>query len=263
MASWRHFWTSLRIRDKKTPQSGAGASALPGIPVHLAVVMDGNGRWARRRGLPRTAGHRAGAENLKRFCRLCGERGIRYLTVYAFSTENWSRPADEVDALMALLIEFFDRYEAEMEREGIRIRFCGDLAALPQPVRTMIDRAESISQNRQRLQLIIALNYGGRREIVQACQRLCRQVSAGRLDPEQIDETVFAGQLYLPDVPDPDLYIRPSGEQRLSNFLLWQAAYAEFWYANVLWPDFADQHLDAALRDFAQRDRRYGGIGKP
>jgi undecaprenyl diphosphate synthase len=230
------------------------------IPAHLAIIMDGNGRWAQKRGLPRQAGHRAGADNLQKVVRLCSHYGIRYLTVYAFSTENWSRPQGEVQALMGLFIEFINRFSAEMALEDVRIRFSGDLATLPANVRQAIARAEDDSRQRQKIQLIIAINYGGRREIVQSCQRLAADVLAGRLQPQAIDEAALQTRLYLPDVPDPDLVIRPSGEQRISNFLLWESAYAELWFSNVLWPDFAEQHLVEALEAFTGRDRRYGGI---
>jgi undecaprenyl diphosphate synthase len=243
--------------------SGAVIDAQLKIPTHLAVIMDGNGRWAQRRGLVRQAGHRAGAENLRQVCRLCVKYGIRYLTVYAFSTENWNRPQDEVHTLMDLFVEFIRRFDSEMAREGIRLRFSGDLAALPANIQEIIARAEADSARRSVMQLIIAINYGGRRELVQACQKLAGLVQANRLQPEQIGEHDLQQALYLPDVPDPDLVIRPSGEQRLSNFLLWESAYAELWFADVLWPDFAEEHLLAALQAFTGRDRRFGGIRQP
>lgn len=249
-----------RWRARHQPQRETPITPDQPALTHLAVFMDGNGRWASRRGLPRTAGHRAGAENLKNLCRMCGARGIRYVTVYAFSTENWTRPNDEVNALMDLFIEFFQRYDRELAAEGIRLRFTGDIPALPERIRAIIIKAEAESAARDRMQLVVAFNYGGRREIVQACQHLAGEVAAGKLTVSEIDEAVFAGALYLPDVPDPDLVIRPSGEQRLSNFLIWQSAYAEFWYSDVLWPDFREEHLDQAIADYRRRDRRYGGI---
>ena len=179
------------------------------VPRHLAVIMDGNGRWAKRRGLPRSAGHRAGAENLEHVCRLCTKYGVSYLTVYAFSTENWSRPADEVQALMNLFIEFINRFEKRMAEEGIRIRFSGDLEGLPVAVQQAIRDAEDKSKDRSRLQLIIAINYGGRREIMQACQAIGRQCTDGTVDWREIDESTLSDAMYLPDVPDPDLVIRP------------------------------------------------------
>jgi undecaprenyl diphosphate synthase len=230
------------------------------IPVHLAVIMDGNGRWARRRGLPRQAGHRAGAENLKRLCRLCGTYGVRYVTVYAFSTENWSRPTEEVEALMNLFCEFFRRYDPELAAEGIRVRFTGDLASLPENVREIVRTAEAGSIHRDRMQLIIALNYGGRREIIDACRKIAGQVKNGALALADIDEQQFANALYLPDVPDPDLLIRPSGEMRLSNFLLYESAYTEFFFDDVLWPDFDEACFLRAIKVYTDRDRRFGGI---
>ena len=256
----------VRKAGKKKRRTAEAPDSKPAgplrIPRHLAVFMDGNGRWARQRGLPRTAGHRAGAENLQNLCRMCGRYGILYLTVYAFSTENWTRPPQEVQALMELFVEFFNRYDRELAREGIRVRFCGDRSGLPQAVLDIMDQAEAGSAQRQRMQLIIALNYGGRREIAHACRILAREAASGLLDPETINEQTLARALYLPDVPDPDLVIRPSGEQRLSNFLLWQSAYAELWFANVLWPDFREEHLVLALEAFTRRDRRYGGISE-
>ncbi len=230
------------------------------VPSHLAVIMDGNGRWARRRGLPRQAGHRQGAENLHRIVDACGKYGVKYMTVYAFSTENWSRPDDEVSALMDLFLEFLVRFDEELEKVGIRLRFLGDRGNLPSSVRDALEEAERKSRDRTNMQFIIALNYGGRREIVQAAASLARDAAAGRIDPDRIDEALFASRLYLPDVPDPDLVIRPSGEQRLSNFLLWESAYAEFWYSNVLWPDFSPHDLIEAFRAYTARDRRFGGV---
>lgn len=230
------------------------------IPVHIAIIMDGNGRWAKKRGLDRRFGHRAGAENLKRVTEACGDLGVKYLTVYAFSTENWKRSDEEVNALMKLFIEFFHRYDAELAEQDIRLRFTGDLQALPDEVRATIDEAEEGSLHRKRMQLIIAFNYGGRQELVDCARRLAREARDGALDPDQITEADVAARLYLPDVPDPDLIIRSSGEMRLSNFLLWQAAYSELWISDVLWPDFDQATLEQAIRDFNNRDRRFGGV---
>ena len=265
MARWTQILRMLFPVRRQPKQPDSERQIAPEdlkIPVHLAVFMDGNGRWATQRGLPRTAGHRAGAENLQNLCRMCGRYGIRYVTVYAFSTENWSRPAAEVEALMELFVEFFHRYDRELEKEGIRVRFSGERAGLPEPVLAVMAQAEQGSLHCKKLQLIIALNYGGRREIVHACRQLAGQVRDGTMQVDDIDEQALSGALYLPDVPDPDLMIRPSGELRLSNFLLWQSAYAELWFAHVLWPDFSDEHLAAALADYTRRDRRYGGLGK-
>ncbi len=229
---------------------------------HLAVIMDGNGRWAQKRGLARTAGHRYGAEKLYDLCVMCIERGIKYVTVFAFSTENWQRPEAEVSQIMDLFIYFFNKYKDEMEKEGIRLRFSGVKDELPDRVKDTITEAESTSETRKTLQLILAFNYGGRREIVESSKKIIAAVQRGELDPDDLDEEKFRDYLYLPDVPDPDLIIRPSGEQRLSNFLLWQGAYSELYFAKVLWPDFTENTLDKALNEFAKRDRRFGAIEK-
>lgn len=230
------------------------------VPVSLGVIMDGNGRWATQRHLPRTAGHKVGAENLKELCRNCLRYGVKYLTVYAFSTENWSRPKSEVDALMALFVELFDRYDAELAEEGIRVRFTGDDSELPEKVREVCRKAEERSKNRPNMQLIVALNYGGRREILSSCRKIAEQVRNGAIAPSDITEKMLSDNMYLPDVPDPELIIRPSGEMRLSNFLLWESAYSEFWVSDTLWPDFGYEELTHAFRDFAGRDRRFGGL---
>lgn len=230
------------------------------VPVSLGVIMDGNGRWAKKRLLPRSAGHRAGAENLKELCRNCGRYGVKYLTVYAFSTENWARPEDEVHQLMELFVEFFERYDPELAEEGIRVRFTGDIEALPEKVRQTIAEGEERSKNRQKMQLIVAMNYGGRREIENAARKVAQKVKAGEIEPEQITEQMLSDNMYLPDVPDPELIIRPSGEFRISNFLLWECAYSEFWISDTLWPDFGYEELTQAFKDFAGRDRRFGGL---
>ena len=230
------------------------------VPVSLGVIMDGNGRWAKKRMLPRSAGHRAGAENLKELCRNCGNYGVKYLTVYAFSTENWIRPEDEVNALMKLFVEFFNKYDPELEQEGIRVRFTGDIDALPTELQKVCHEGEARSLNRSKMQLIVAFNYGGRRELVQAVQKIAADVSSGKIAPEDITEDTISNNLYLPDVPDPELIIRPSGEMRLSNFLLWESAYSEFWVSDTLWPDFGYEELTQAFRDYARRDRRFGGL---
>ena len=230
------------------------------VPVHVAMIMDGNGRWAKKRGLPRNAGHKAGAEKLRSVTEWCGDLGIKYLTVYAFSTENWNRPSDEVSGLMALLIEFLRKYDPEMERQGVRLRVLGDIESLPEDIRTALADSVKRSEERSRMQLIIAFNYGGRREIVHAARKIAELALNGGIKPEDIDEKIISSCLYLPDVPDPDMIIRPSGELRLSNFLLWESAYSELWFSDVLWPDFSQEHLTEALEDFMQRDRRYGGV---
>lgn len=229
---------------------------------HLAIIMDGNGRWAKKRGLPRKAGHKAGAEKVRNITEWCGNRGISYLTVYAFSTENWSRPTDEVSTLMELLIEFLNKYDPEMERQGVRLRILGDMETLQPYIRTELENAQTRSAGRSKMQLIIAFNYGGRREIVHSMRKIGRKVAVGELAVDNIDESVIADNLYLPDIPDPDLIIRTSGEFRLSNFLLWESAYTELWFTKTLWPDFTEKDLDSAIADFTKRDRRFGGVKK-
>lgn len=242
-----------RLFSRSLRQTPVGGNVL--IPAHLAIIMDGNGRWAREKGLPRTAGHREGAKNLKRVTEACARRGVRYLTVYAFSTENWKRPDSEVDTLMKLFVEFFRQYDKELEAADIRLRFSGDFGPLPEAVRQTLEDAQKNSENRKGLQLIVALNYGGRREILQAAEKLRESKPEGPLTEED-----FQKALYLPDVPDPELIIRTSGELRLSNFLLWQAAYAEFYACPEHWPDFDEECLERALASYGKRDRRFGGI---
>ncbi|HYL34077.1 MAG TPA: isoprenyl transferase [Stellaceae bacterium] len=227
-------------------------------PTHVAIIMDGNGRWAKSRGLPRIAGHRAGAEAVRRTLNASVDLGIRYLTLFGFSSENWKRPADEVSDLMGLLRHYIRGEIAELHRNGVRLRIIGDRAKLPNDIVGMIDNAETLTAGNDRLNLAIALSYGGRAEIALAAQRLAEDVAAGRLTPDAVDEDAFAGRLLTAGIPDPDLLIRTSGEQRISNFLLWQSAYAELVFTPTLWPDFAKSDLEKAVRDFHGRDRRYG-----
>ena len=233
------------------------------IPTHIGIIMDGNGRWAKRRGQPRTMGHRAGAAKLRDITASAARLGVDYLTVYAFSTENWGRPQSEVDQLMRLFIEFFGRYDRELAKEDIRLRFSGDIPGLPQDVQDTIHYAEETSQARQGLQLVIAFNYGGRQEIIDGIakreEELRQAWQEGRELPALTTES-FTDYLYLPDIPDPDLIIRSSGELRSSNFLLWESAYAEFWVSDVLWPDFTGQDLLAAVIDYNHRNRRFGKV---
>jgi undecaprenyl diphosphate synthase len=226
---------------------------------HLAIIMDGNGRWAKARGLPRTEGHRAGSESVRRVLGFCREAGIQYLTLYAFSVENWKRPKEEVDALMGLLVAYLAGEEPMLHQHQVRLRVMGQKADLPEAVQAEIARVEAATAQYER-QLILCLSYGGRTEIVSAAKRLAKLAAEGKIDPEAIDEAAFTHQLYLPDVPDPDLIVRTSGEMRLSNFLLWQASYAELYVTPVLWPDFNQADFDAAVAAFNKRERRYGGI---
>ena len=230
----------------------------PPPPPHVAIIMDGNGRWAKARGLPRIAGHRAGAEAVRRTLTASVELGIKYLTLFGFSSENWKRPVDEVSDLMGLLRHYIRGEIAELHRNGVRLRVIGERAKLPPDVVSMIDNAETLTASNDRLNLSIALSYGGRAEIALAARRLAEDVVAGNLAPDAIDEEAFAARLLTAGIPDPDLLIRTSGEQRISNFLLWQTAYAELVFTPTLWPDFAKGDLEKAVRDFHGRDRRYG-----
>lgn len=231
------------------------------VPRHIAIIMDGNGRWATGRGLPRLAGHAAGVGALKRTVTACSDAGVKILTAYAFSTENWRRPRLEVDGLMNLLVDSLARELDDLRRQGVRLRAIGALEGLPRAVQQELARAEANTAGNEGLQLILALNYGSRREILLAAQALAAEVREGVLDPGDISEEHLARHLYTSGLPDPDLVIRPSGEKRLSNFLLWQAAYSEIWYTDVLWPDFDAQVLGEALAEYARRERRFGGVG--
>lgn len=228
-------------------------------PRHIAIIMDGNGRWAKARGLPRKVGHEQGVEAVRRTVRAAGNLGIKYLTLYGFSSENWSRPQAEVNDLMGLLRLYIRKDLAELVSNGVRIRIIGDRSNLAADIIKLIEDAESRSAVNSDCFLTIAFNYGGRQEIVSAARELAKKVAAGELDPGAINEGTFAGTLQTKGLPDPDLVIRTSGEERLSNFLLWQSAYAEFYFDNVLWPDFDGAHLERAIEVFADRERRFGG----
>ncbi len=232
----------------------------PGIPEHIAIIMDGNGRWAQSKKLPRIAGHRQGAETVKTIVRACRDRGIRFLALYTFSTENWKRPESEVNFLMQLLNLYLEQEIQDLVRNNIRLLTIGNREALPQKAREVIERAIALTKNNSGLTLILALNYGSRREIIDAALRLAQDVRSGAVVPEDIDEKQFSGYLYTADIPDPDIMIRTSGEMRLSNFLLWQLSYAELYVTNTLWPDFNERELDKALAEFQTRKRRFGGL---
>ncbi len=229
-------------------------------PAHVAIIMDGNGRWAKARGLPRLAGHRAGVEALRKAVRAAPALGIAYLTVYAFSSENWSRPKSEVSDLMGLLKLFIRRDLAELHQNGVRVTVIGDRANLQPDIRGLLEEAESLTALNDALTLVIAFNYGGRDEIARAARKLARSAALGEIDPEEITADVFAAFLDTAGIPDPELIIRTSGELRLSNFLLWQAAYSELVFLPCYWPDFSAEHLAEALRDFGSRERRFGGL---
>lgn len=230
------------------------------LPVHIGIIMDGNCRWAKKRFLPRSAGHRAGASNFRTITRYCSRIGIQYLTIYAFSTENWNRPAEEVGGLMRLFKEYLEEALRDFMDENIRVRFIGDVSAFPAEVRQLIEEVEEASAPKTGMVLNLAMNYGGRAEITRAAQRFAQEVQQGRRSPEELTEELFSQYLYTGGQPDPDLIIRPSGEERLSNFLLWQSAYAELVYFDILWPDFKTSDLDEALAIYASRQRRFGGV---
>ncbi len=232
---------------------------VPGtVPRHIAIIMDGNGRWAAKRGLPRVIGHRNGAEALRRTIKAAGELGIPYLTLFGFSSENWKRPSSEVDDLMGLLRHYLRGEIAELHRQGVRVRVIGDRARLAPDIVTLIANAEALTQDNGGVNLTVALSYGGRAEIVAAARAVARKAVNGKVDPEAIDEAMIGRHLFTADLPDPDLLIRTSGEQRISNFLLWQCAYAELVFTPTLWPDFGRADLEQAIADFGCRERRYG-----
>ena len=228
-------------------------------PEHIAIIMDGNGRWAKQRGLPRTAGHAAGAEAFRRIANYCRTLGVKYLTVYAFSTENWKRSEDEISGIMILLGKYLQEALRDMEKNHVCFRFFGDLSRLSPKLQSLCREAEKNSEQYHEVQVNFCLNYGGRDEIVRAAKKFAQQVASGVCTPEDLNEKSFSEYLYSANIPDPELIIRPSGEQRISNFLLWQSAYSEFVFMNVLWPDFSPEDLDAAIEEYHRRNRRFGG----
>ena len=237
----------------------AGERDKTRVPRHIAIILDGNGRWAKKRGLPRTAGHAVGAETFRKIATYCRDIGVDYLTVYAFSTENWKRPEGEVSTIMKLLRKYLQEAIDTMERDHIRMKVLGDLERLSPELKEMVARTDEISQRYEGFQANICLNYGGRDEILRAAKRFAADFAAGKAD-DTLTEEGFSSYLYSNGIPDPDLLIRPGGEQRISNFLLWQCAYAEFYFTDVLWPDFGPAELDKAIAAFNSRDRRYGGV---
>lgn len=241
-----------------TAEVTRGAQAVQVVPRHVAIIMDGNGRWAKRRFMPRIEGHRNGAKSVRMVVEECRRLGVRYLTLFAFSTENWRRPQDEVGGLMSLFVQHLESELELLLKNDIRLRAMGDTSRLPESVRAMLQRNEERTKNLKGMDLILAVSYGGRDELVQAARKIARSVKAGELDPESISEETFGRHLYLPDVPDPDLLIRTSDETRISNFLLWQLAYAEIVVTPVLWPDFNRDEFHRCLNVFAGRNRRFG-----
>ena len=242
-------------KEKKQPEVD-----FERLPRHIAIIMDGNGRWAKKRGLPRTAGHAAGAETFRAIATYCKDIGLDYLTVYAFSTENWKRPADEVDAIMGLLKKYLLEAIGQMERDKVKMEFFGDLSLLTPELRQLCERTRGISRHYDGCQVNICLNYGGRDELMRAAKAYAQDCLEGRADPNHLTQDQFGGYLFSKGVPDPDLVIRPSGELRLSNFLLWQSAYAEFYFTDVLWPDFSKEELLRAIAAYQGRNRRFGGV---
>lgn len=230
------------------------------LPVHIGIIMDGNGRWAKKRGLPRSAGHTAGAQTFRTIARYCSDIGIKYLTVYAFSTENWKRPQDEVNALMKLFKQYLSEALSDFKDDSIVVKFIGDKSAFTPELQELIERNERESASRDGMVLNIAMNYGSRDEIVMAARTLALQAKNGGINPADITEDMFSDCLYTKGQPDPDLIIRPSGEYRISNFMLWQSAYAEFVIMDRLWPDFSTDDLDTAIIEYSKRNRRFGGV---
>jgi undecaprenyl diphosphate synthase len=229
-------------------------------PAHVAVIMDGNGRWAAQRGLPRREGHRRGVEALRKAVRAAGDLGIKVFTIYSFSAENWSRPEEEINDLMGLMKRFVRNDLAELHTNGVRVRVIGDRAGLDPEMLSLIQEAENLTRENEKLTLVVAFNYGGRQEIARAARRMAEEAAAGRLDPAAIDVAAFERELDTAGLPDPDLIIRTSGEQRVSNFLLWQGAYAEFVFLPIYWPDFDRAALEGAIAEFRRRERRFGGL---
>ena len=243
----------MALFEKKKPAD------LP-APKHIAIIMDGNGRWAKSRGLPRTAGHAAGAETFRRIANYCRTLGVEYLTVYAFSTENWKRSEEEIAGIMKLLRNYLEEALRDMEKNHVRFKFLGDLSRLSPELQELCSRAENTSSTYHDVQVNFCLNYGGRDEIVKAAQAFAREVAEGRRSPGELTEGLLESYLYSAGIPDPELIIRPSGEMRTSNFLLWQSAYSEFVFMNVLWPDFKEKDLDEAIAEYHRRNRRFGGV---
>ena len=239
-------------------ETKAGEDAPAAVPRHIAIIMDGNGRWAKKRGLPRTAGHAAGAETFRRMATYCKDIGVQYLTVYAFSTENWKRPKEEVDAIMGLLEQYLGEAIEKMERDGIRLRFFGDTGVLSPKLRGLIHETDEITTHIEGFQANVCVNYGGRDELMRAAQKWAQRVRNG--EAGELNEETFSSLLWSAGIPDPELLIRPGGEQRLSNFLLWQCAYSEFYFTDTLWPDFDGKEIDRAIAAFQNRERRFGGL---
>jgi len=230
------------------------------LPDHLGIIMDGNGRWAKKRGLPRSVGHSEGAKTFRTITRYCSDIGIKHLTMYAFSTENWTRPAEEVNTLMKYFKDYLEEALRDFLDDTVRVKFIGDISAFPEELRELMIENESVSSQRKGMTLNLAMNYGGRAELVAAFRNIAARVASGELSPNDIDEKLISDNIYTVGQPDPDLIIRPSGEHRTSNFLLWQSAYSEYYIDDVLWPDYTKEHLNKALLEYSKRSRRFGGV---
>jgi undecaprenyl diphosphate synthase len=230
------------------------------IPKHIAIIMDGNGRWAKERNLPRTMGHKAGVETIRPIVKECSRLGVEYLTLYAFSTENWKRPQDEVDAIMNLLVQYLTKEFEELNKNNVVINSIGETKKLPEQCRKELNKAYEKTKNNTGLTLNLALNYGGRDELLHAFKDIMKDIQEGKIDESEVDEQTIADHLFTAGMPDPDIIIRPSGELRLSNFLLWQSAYSELWFSDIKWPDFKKEDLQKAIHDFQMRDRRFGKV---
>lgn len=230
------------------------------VPTHIAIILDGNGRWAKKRGMPRTAGHAVGAETFRTVATYCRDIGVKYLTAYAFSTENWKRPAEEVGEIWRLLRKYLEESLEKMERDRVKIKLMGDRTGLPDDVRELLKKVDEANERIDGITLCLCINYGSRDEITRAARALAEEVAAGKLSVDEITEQSVSAHLYSDGIPDPDLVIRPSGEVRLSNFLLWQSAYSELYFTDTLWPDFSPRDIDRAIEQFNKRDRRYGGV---
>lgn len=253
----------MKLRDVFRKRALQQKVDFDNLPKHIGIIMDGNGRWAKKRGLPRTSGHAVGAKTFERIVEYAGNIGVEVVTVYAFSTENWKRPQEEVDAIMQLFREYLreaEERQAENEEKGIKLCFLGDRKGIPEDILSLMDQIENGTQYETKVILNLAINYGGRHEITQGVKAIARKVKNGEIAIDDIDEDLISNSLYTAGSPDPDLIIRPSGEYRLSNFLTWQSAYSEFWFSDVLWPDFTEENLVEALREFEKRNRRFGGV---
>jgi undecaprenyl diphosphate synthase len=250
----------FRKHKKDTDLDNSNMLDMSNIPAHIAIIMDGNGRWAKSKNLPRALGHKAGVETIRNIVKECNRLGIKYLTLYAFSTENWKRPNDEVNSLMKLLVEYLKNEIEELHENDVIVNHIGEVSKLPKICQEELIKAYEKTKNNKGVTLNLALNYGGRNEITNAVLNIVSDVQNGKILSTNIDEDLINKYLYTANMPDPDIIIRPSGEQRLSNFLLWQCAYSEFWYSNINWPDFKPDNLRAAIIDYQNRDRRFGGV---